>query len=175
MIVDVGFGDGFLTPLPLEPGSYTQAFFRYRVSRDGPRWRVDSHAYGGADGFDFTLTARALDDFATQCRELQTSPESGFVKTTVCERFTREGLVMLRGATLREVTAAGVASHVLRDANQFETTLRDRFGLDLPAAAADLWPRVWNMHLAWEAEQAALVETQRPDPPRSFRRRVCSP
>ena len=67
---------------------------------------------------------------------------------------------MLRGATLREVTAAGVTSRVLQDANQFETTLRDRFGLDLPAAAADLWPRVWSMHLAWEAEQAAPVETR---------------
>ena len=157
-IVDVGFGDGFLTPLPLEPGSYTQAFFRYRVSRDGPRWRVDNHAYGGADGFDFTLTARTLDDFATQCRELQTSPESGFVKTTVCERFTRDGLVMLRGATLREVTAAGVKERVLQSADEFAATLRDRFGLDLPAAAADLWPRVWSMHLAWEAEQAAPAE-----------------
>ena len=157
-IVDVGFGDGFLTPLPLEPGTYTQSFFHYRVSRDGPRWRVDNHAYGGADGFDFTLTTRTLDDFATQCRELQTSPDSSFVKTTVCERFTRQGLVMLRGATLREVTAAGVTSRVLQDANQFAITLRERFGIDLPAAA-DLWPRVWSMHLAWEAEQATLVAT----------------
>ena len=67
---------------------------------------------------------------------------------------------MLRGATLREVTAAGVTSRVLRDADQFATTLRDRFGLDLPAAAADLWPRVWNTHLASEAAQAAPVETR---------------
>jgi N-hydroxyarylamine O-acetyltransferase len=153
-IVDVGFGDGFLTPLPLEAGTYTQGFLDYRVSRDGPRWRVDSHAYGGADGFDFTLTPRTLDAFATQCRELQTAPDSSFVKTTVCERFTTRGLVMLRGATLREVTAAGVTSRVLQDADQFATTLRDRFGLDLPAAV-DLWPRVWGMHLAWQEEQDA--------------------
>ena len=155
-IADVGFGDGFLTPLPLEPGTYTQSFLHYRVSRDGPRWRVDNHPYGGADGFDFTLTARTLDDFAVQCRELQTSPDSSFVKTTVCERFTREGLVMLRGATLREVTGAGVTSRVLEDASQFATTLRDRFGLEIPAAA-DLWPRVWSRHLGWQAEQAAQV------------------
>jgi len=155
-IADVGFGDGFLTPLPLEPGSYTQGFLRYRVSRDGPRWRVDNHAYGGADGFDFTLTARHLDDFATQCRELQTSPDSSFVKVTVCERFTPQGLVMLRGATLREVTAAGVASRVLGSATEFDSTLRERFGLDLPAGAASLWPRVWEMHCAWQAEQSAF-------------------
>jgi N-hydroxyarylamine O-acetyltransferase len=149
-IVDVGFGDGFLSPLPLEPGTYAQAFLHYRVSRDGPRWRVDNHAHGGADGFDFTLTPRTLEDFATQCRELQTSPESSFVKTTVVERFTRDGLVMLRGATLREVTAAGATSRVIRDADEFTAVLRDRFGLDLPAL--DLWPRIWSRHLTWQAD-----------------------
>jgi N-hydroxyarylamine O-acetyltransferase len=46
-IVDVGFGDGFLAPLPLEPGTYTQSFLRYRVSRDGSRWRVDNHLRRG--------------------------------------------------------------------------------------------------------------------------------
>jgi N-hydroxyarylamine O-acetyltransferase len=158
-IADVGFGDGFLTPLPLEPGSYTQSFLHYRVSRDGPRWRVDNHAHGGADGFDFTLTPRSLDHFAVQCRELQTSPESGFVRTTVCERFTRDGLVMLRGATLKDVTAAGVKERVLQNAGEYEATLRERFGLDLPVAAAELWPRVWSGHLARQAERAALVET----------------
>ena len=30
-IADVGFGDGFLTPLPLEPGSYRQDFLRLRA------------------------------------------------------------------------------------------------------------------------------------------------
>jgi len=158
-IVDVGFGDGFLAPLLLEPGTYSQSFLRYRVSRDGPRWRVDNHAFGGADGFDFTLTRRTLEDFAVQCRELQTSPESGFVKTTVCERFTREGLIMLRGATLKEVTAAGARERVLESAGEYEATLRDRFGLDLPAAAAELWPKAWASHLARQGEQAVAVAT----------------
>jgi hypothetical protein len=94
-----------------------------------------------------------------QCRELQTHPDSGFVRTTVCERFTPDGLVMLRGATLTEVTAGGVTERVLRDAGEYAATLRDRFGLDLPVAAAELWPRVWSSHLARQADQAVLVET----------------
>jgi N-hydroxyarylamine O-acetyltransferase len=151
-IVDVGFGDGFLTPLLLEPGTYRQDFFVYRVTRDGPRWRVHNHEFGGADGFDFTLTARSLDGFTSQCRELQTSPESSFVKTTVCERFTTRGLVMLRGATLREVTAAGVATRVLDDAADYARVLHERFGLAIPEAG-ELWPDVWRRHLAWTAQQ----------------------
>ena len=153
-IADVGFGDGFLTPLPLEPGTYSQGFLEYRVARDGPRWRVHSHEFGGAEGFDFTLTARTLDQFGMQCRELQTSPESSFVKATVCERFVSNGLVMLRGAVLREVRAGSVTTHTVQDACEFDRVLRERFDLAIPGVAA-LWPSVWARHLQWQAEQAA--------------------
>jgi len=153
-IADVGFGDGFLTPLPLEPGNYWQGFLQYRVSRDGPRWRVHNHEFGGADGFDFTLTPRALDQFGPQCRELQTSPESSFVKSTVCERFVPGGLVMLRGAVLREVSAGGVTTDAVQDAAEYDRVLRDRFDLAVPGIDA-LWRRVWARHLEWQAEQAA--------------------
>lgn len=152
-LADVGFGDGFLTPLPLEPGTYSQGFLQYRVERDGPRWSVHSHEFGGAEGFDFTLTPRTLDQFGAQNHELQTSPESGFVKATVCERFVSNGLVMLRGAVLREVRAGGVTTHTVRDAAEYEQVLRERFDLAVPGAAG-LWPRVWARHLEWEVSRA---------------------
>ena len=152
-IADVGFGDGFLTPLPLEPGSYRQDFLQYRITRDGPRWRVHNHEFGGADGFDFTLTPRTLDAFAAQCHELQTSPESSFVTTTVCERFTPHGLVMLRGAVLRRVTAGGVTTETVGSADDYVRVLRDSFDLHLPEMATR-WLAIWERHLAWEAAQA---------------------
>jgi N-hydroxyarylamine O-acetyltransferase len=152
-IVDVGFGDGFLTPLPLAAGSYRQDFLQYHVTRDGPRWRVQNHVYGGADGFDFSLTPRRLDDFAFQCLELQTTADSSFVISTVCERHTATGFIMLRSATLREVTAAGVTTHLVHSAQEFDRVLRDRFDLAIPGVDA-LWPRVWARHLQWSAEQA---------------------
>ena len=149
-IVDVGFGDGFLTPLPLEPGRYRRGFLRFGVTRAGERWRVDNHRFGGADGFDFMRTPRALDAFAAKCHDLQTSPESGFVRSTVCQRFVGYGLVTLRGATLRDVTRAGVTSRVLRDADEFVQVLADRFDLRLPDAVT-LWPKVWASHETWLA------------------------
>lgn len=151
-IVDVGFGDGFLTPIPLEPGHYTQGFLDYRVGREGPRWRVHNHEHGGADGFDFTLTPRTLDDFRVQCHELQTAPDSSFVRTTVCERFLPHGLVMLRGAVLREVSAAGVTTHVVTDAIEYDRVLRERFDLAIAGVEA-LWPAVWARHEQWQAQQ----------------------
>lgn len=145
-IVDVGFGDGFLTPLPLEVGHYSQGPFEFRVSRDGPRWRVDNHAAGAADGFDFTLTPRLLDDFAAQCLDLQTSPESPFVATTVCTRFAPGGFTTLRGAVLREVRGSGVANTVVEDAAGFEGVLRDVFNLRIDGVEA-LWPSIHARHL----------------------------
>ena len=153
-IVDVGFGDGFIEPLPLEPGTYRQGFLEYRVRRDGDWWRVDNHAYGGADGFDFTLEPRTLDTFAARCHALQTLPDSPFVQTTVCERFVPGGLVMLRGAVLRDVTASGVAARVVQDADDYLHVLLDRFDLDLPEMRA-LWPTVHGRHLEWEATRQA--------------------
>ncbi|MEP7118330.1 MAG: arylamine N-acetyltransferase [Acidobacteriota bacterium] len=152
-IADVGFGDGFLTPLPLEVGNYRQDFLDYRVSRDGPRWRVHNHAFGGADGFDFTLTPRQLADFATQCLELQTSPKSSFVQATVCERHVASGLIMLRGAILKEVSASGTTTHTVHSADEFDRVLRERFDLAIPGSDA-LWPQVWTRHRQWQAEQA---------------------
>lgn len=151
-IVDVGFGDGFIEPLPLEPGTYRRGFLEYRVNRNGSWWRVDNHEYGGADGFDFTLEPRTLDTFAAQCHTLQTSPESPFVQATVCERFEPQGIVMLRGAVLREITAAGVALHTIDDADDYVRILRDRFDLDLPGMRA-VWPAVWARHLEWQARE----------------------
>ncbi|HUU33126.1 MAG TPA: arylamine N-acetyltransferase, partial [Vicinamibacterales bacterium] len=161
-IADVGFGDGFLTPLPLEPGNYRQDFLEYRVTRDGPRWRVHNHQHGGADGFDFTLTPRRLGEFAQQCHELQTLPESGFVKSTVCERMLPTGLVMLRGATLREVRAEGATTEVVESAASFDRVLRERFDLSIPGIET-LWPRVWERHLQWQAER--LAEARQPRGP----------
>ncbi|MEZ5292804.1 MAG: arylamine N-acetyltransferase [Vicinamibacterales bacterium] len=152
-VVDVGFGDGFLDPLPLEPGTYRQGIFEFRLSRDGEWWRMHNHAYGGADSFDFTLAPRDYASFAAKCHELQTSPDSGFVKTTVCERFTPDGLVTLRSATLREVTADGARDRVLGDAGEYARVLRDCFDL-APPGIEDLWPVVWDRHLAWLAARA---------------------
>ena len=153
-IADVGFGDGFLTPLPLEVGNYRQGFLQYRVTRDGPWWRVHNHEHGGADGFDFTLTPRAPDSFSASCHELQTAPDSSFVQTTVVERMVPDGIVMLRGATLRHLTAAGVTEQVVQDGTEYVRLLEERFGLALPRAAA-LWPRIQARHVQWAAGGAS--------------------
>lgn len=146
-LADVGFGNGLFEPIPLRVGQYSQRGFDYSLHLDGERWWFTNQQYGGA-GFDFTQEAYQLGDFAPQSQHLQTSPESGFVRTTVCHRFTPTGLVTLRGAVLRRITAAGQRDEVILDAAAYAQTLAEVFDLQLEDTAA-LWEKAWAQHLVW--------------------------
>jgi N-hydroxyarylamine O-acetyltransferase len=151
-IVDVGFGDGFFEPLPLEPGRYRQRSLEFGVSREGEWWRVHNHEHGGADSYDFTLEPRSVESFARKCHELQTAADSSFVRATVCGRYDRHGLVVLRGAVLREVRDGVLAMRVITDANDYGRVLAERFDL-APVGTETLWSAVQARHVAWMAAQ----------------------
>ncbi len=149
-LCDVGFGDGLLEPLFLNVGHCRQGFLDYELTRLGTGWYLRNQPHGATSGFCFELTPRTFVSFSGMCHVLQTAPESGFVRSTVCSRFQTEGYSVLRGATLRTVTAAGVEERVLKDAADFDDVLKRVFGLELPGATK-LWPAVWQSHLAWLA------------------------
>ncbi len=152
-LADVGFGDGFLEPLPLQEGRYRQGFLEFGLSRVGEVWTFHNHAYGAAPGFEFNLVPRRLKEFEGQCHRLQTAPESGFVQVTVCQRFKEKSLLSLRGATLKTVTRRGIETRVIDTRDEFVKVLCEDFGLCFPEVA-DLWPQVWASHLAWQAAGA---------------------
>jgi N-hydroxyarylamine O-acetyltransferase len=153
-LADVGFGNGLLEPIPLEPGTYTQGFLSYRLFHDGERWYFQNHVYGGP-GFVFTLQPRDFSYFATRCHELQTLPESGFVRTAVCHRFTPNSVITLRGAVLRSVTALGMTEQIVDNRATYEQLLNSAFDLRLPSDdVARLWEKVWARHQEWVRENA---------------------
>jgi N-hydroxyarylamine O-acetyltransferase len=145
---DVGFGD-LPELLPLKEGNYQHDFLEVRLTQDEERWMVHNHQYGGAKGFDFTLEPHQLSDFKMQCHRQQTSPNSGFVQKTVCQIFTPEGFVTLRGAVLQTVTRDGVTRRVIDSEKEYKTILRETFGLELPTR--ELYAKVWQRHLDWVA------------------------
>ena len=152
-LVDVGFGNGFLRPLPLEPGPYQQDFLDYRLDFDGQRWQFTNHAYGGA-GYDFTLDPRQIADFAERCHYLQTSPESGFVRVVVCHRFLPGRLISLRGLVLRTVTEGGAYDETIEDEAAYRQVLNERFDLFLPdAEQSKLWEICYRKHQEFLQQQ----------------------
>lgn len=150
-LADVGFGNGLLEPLPLAEGTYQQGFLTYGLSHNDGHWWFQNHAYDG-EGYAFDLTPYQLSDFAGQSTRLQTSPESGFVRMTVCMRFTPDGgMVSLRGAVLRHITAAGVYDETIDNPSRYEQVLNEEFDLHL-LGVNTLWDKVWARHQEWVKE-----------------------
>ncbi len=147
-LVDVGFGNGILDPLPLEPGEYTQGFLTYGLDRQGERWVFRNQPYGGP-GFDFTLQPHVMADFAEKSTWFQTEPDSRFRKIAFCFRFQPDVVYGLIGVVLRSTTAEGSAETSLETEADYRRALEDIFGLYLGDDVSALWEKVWREHLAW--------------------------
>jgi N-hydroxyarylamine O-acetyltransferase len=158
VLADVGFGDGPLDPLPLVEGIHRSGAFEFRLEQSGERWILHNHEHGGAPSFDFTLKPAPLESFAKKCLELQTSPTSGFVQKTVCQRYDGDVMWTLRGAVVRRVDGGGVTERVITDRTDYDTVLRDRFGLAIPEVD-QLWPVVWRRHVEWQQSMATAAQS----------------
>lgn len=149
-LADVGFGNAFLEPLPLRAGESVQEGFVYRLAQDPMgRWWFTNQVHGGA-GFDFSLRPFEMNEFAAPCEWLQTAPESGFVRVTVCHRHVPGAIVTLRALTLTTVTGTERTDRVIGSYDDYATVLRDGFGLALAdSILMPLWRRAGDMHAAW--------------------------
>jgi N-hydroxyarylamine O-acetyltransferase len=154
-LADAGFGDGILEPLPLQEGDYQQEFMNFRLTTDGvdqnrERWIFHNHPDGGAKYFDFTLAPYQLSDFANQCHTQQTSSNSGFVQSTVCQMFINDSIMTLRGAVLKTISKDSVTRRVIDSEKEYRSILQNTFGLELPNVG-DLYAKIWQRHLDWLA------------------------
>jgi N-hydroxyarylamine O-acetyltransferase len=149
-LLDTGFGNAFLEPLPLREGVYQQGYHTFKLRRSGPYWAFSNHAFGGP-GFEFLPQPRTIDDFGTRCHWLQTAPESSFVKVTVCHRLQDDhSILSLRGAVLTTIDESGKSQHVIDNFEEYSEALIHIFGLRLEASEIEtLWEKVWPAHLAW--------------------------
>ena len=147
-LVDVGFGDGLIEPVPVAPASFRQGFFDFRLeSLDAGWWRFHNHPRGGAPTFDFRLEPARAAVLAARCQWLQTAPESSFVQNAICQRHRPGSLAILRGRVLRVLRADGTDETVLTSADELDLTLRDVFGIELDEVAP-LWDTIVARHAA---------------------------
>jgi N-hydroxyarylamine O-acetyltransferase len=133
-LADIGFGEGFVYPLRLdERGEQHDPGRVFRITE-----RDDWHILEARDDagnlqsqYRFTLTPRALADFAAMCHYQQTSPDSGFTKRSTCSLPTPTGRVTLSGSRLI-LTNNGVREETeLPGEAARAAALRERFGIVL--------------------------------------------
>ncbi len=155
-LVDVGFGDGLIEPVPIVAGPIRQEFLEFRLEDLGAGWwRFHNHPHAGAASFDFQCRPAVPGILAEQCRWLQTAPESSFVLNAICQRFAGGTLFVLRGCVLRIITAGEVVETALDSAAEYRRVLDSIFGIEAPDIAR-LWDKVIARHAQWRSVRSAM-------------------
>jgi len=141
-IVDVGFGDNFLNPLPLRLSTVVEEgehrAFRF-VQEDG---LFVLQMREGEEGqfrprYRFSITPRAIEDFDEMCNFHQTSPLSHFTRQRIVTLARADGRSTLLDRRLIEAAADGSSVE-----QEFETdeeadrALHEMFGIVAPRAAS---------------------------------------
>jgi N-hydroxyarylamine O-acetyltransferase len=133
VLADVGFGDGFIEPLPLRDGFEAHDPGKdVGLVRSGDDWHYRERPVGGPweIRYVFTTTPRRLADFEPRNVWQQTSPESHFTRGRVASLLTATGRVTLSGHRLITTT------HGRRDERGLDeaaaaTALSEHFGIVL--------------------------------------------
>lgn len=158
-LADAGLGVGFVEPLPLAEGGRRIGSFNFSLRRLGEDlWRCAIDPRVQDLTFDFDLAPRQVEEFASKCRELETSPESGFVKTMTVQRPGADRVTVLRSRTLTvydPTLPEGKATENVDGRAAFDALLTEEFGLRLTEdETAELWRRAGEQHERHLAEQA---------------------
>ncbi len=135
-LVDVGFGDSALTPLPLPDGHLADGSGRYRlIEEEGSRFTLQrDDPDGWRPEYDFSLAPRALADYGPMCVYHQTSPDSPFTQRPVCTRATATGRLTLSPAALTISENGHKRRLPVSSAQDYYNLLKMYFDITLPAS-----------------------------------------
>jgi len=145
-LADLGLGDGIRDPIPLEEGRFRQGGLEFALERlaDG-HWRFHNHASGNPPTFDFRREPADEGQIATQCRYLQSAPDSSFVQNLSFEIMQPETLTVLTGRVLRHRSAAGIGKRLIETGAELEQVVGEVFGIH-DVSFTHLWPRIDARH-----------------------------
>jgi N-hydroxyarylamine O-acetyltransferase len=131
-LADVGFGESFLEPLRLEAGrDQLDPTGTYRLHAQAERLRMEKFVTDGnwKPQYSFSLEPRRLAEFAAMCRYHQTSPDSSFTQNRICSRATPNGRITLSEMKLITTSKGEREERRLSSEEEWNSTLRKRFGI----------------------------------------------
>ena len=134
-LADVGFGDSFRYPIPLETGQeFEQLGFVYRLREEEGRWILDRQPTGAAvfhPQYRFNLEPRKLLDFSPGCHYHQTSPDSHFTQQGMCTIALADGRVTLLPKRLISTRNGAKTETSIEGRGEWKEALRKHFGVTL--------------------------------------------
>jgi len=140
VLADVGFGDSFELPLPLDDLWHQRAEGeRFRLRSEGDEWTLEILPEDGRDPvplYCFDLTPRPPEDYRPMCHFQQTSPDVWFTQRWVVTLPTERGRLTASPSGLHERAEGWNADVPIDSVAKLEHVLRYRFGMtgiELPA------------------------------------------
>jgi N-hydroxyarylamine O-acetyltransferase len=133
LVVDVGFGDSFIEPIPLGPEAQVQNGRLYRLVARGEAWELQQRAPESdwTPQYAFSLKSRQLDDFHAMCYYQQTATDSVFTRKSVCSLATHDGRITLSNGRLIITSEGGRQERVVASVEEYQALLRECFGIEL--------------------------------------------
>src|SRR6201998_2264276 len=131
-LADVGFGESFLEPLRLVPGTEQEdPAGKFRLQPVGERLQLAELSPEGTwkMQYSFAQQPRKLEDFAAMCFYHQTSPESHFTQNRICTRATHDGRITLSGMKMIVTRNERREETMLGSDEEREQVLRELFGI----------------------------------------------
>jgi len=132
-LADVGFGDSFIQPLPLDRRTEQMQRARwYRIDEVGDRlmlWQKEQNEEWKPQ-YRFKLEPHVYSDYAEMCRYHQTSPQSHFTQRRICSRLTVAGRVTISQGRLI-ITRGSKEESELANEKEVAEALRDYFDIVL--------------------------------------------
>lgn len=153
-LADAGLGEGFVEPLPLEPGTHAAGPFSWSVELETcGTWWVGAHEWVTFPGFRMEAEASPVSAFEPHHRRLALDPESPFVRTLVVQAPRVDRIDTLRARMLSSVGPDVSSKRVVADEAEFYAVLRDVFGVS--RRDPRLWALACAQHEAFLARPAA--------------------
>ena len=139
-IADIGFGDSFSEPMPLDPDiSNIEANADYRLQIDASQYVLQRRTQAGWEPqYVFDLSVRQLDDFQTMCHYQQKSAESHFTQGIICSLATDHGRITVSGNQLINTTKSQREVTDILTSNELGELLSRHFGISLNQQELDL-------------------------------------
>ena len=131
-LLDVGYGDLFVTPIEIKKGSQFDGRNYFKIERWSKNEYVVSMSADGASfwrKYTFSLDAVSPKDFDTICLDKQTNPNSYFVKNVVCTKPTMTGRVTIFNEKLVEKNGDLKIEEMIQSDEHLRIFLRDKFGI----------------------------------------------
>ena len=123
-LADVGFGDSFLHPIPLDDSTEGE----YRLTRADQAWAL---THGETLKYRFTLEPRRLADYVAACQYQQSSEESTFTQRVVTTRATPGGRITLTLERLTRHHDGDKAVTPIHGDTEWRRALEEHFGIHL--------------------------------------------